>query len=289
MLDMNPPVVPPPLTRVLKTPGDAREAVREYAAAGYDLIKVRASLTLPVYDPVIAEAKAAGIVVDGHVPRGAGMSIEHVLSKGRGGIAHLEEFVYAAPGMSDSAAQRLTELAASSGVYVTSTLTVFPTILAQQSNLDSVLNQPEVKTLNPLLVNALWRRPNNPYVGGGGPDSAWIRRALTFQRQLARRFVDAGVPLMAGSDALNPAILPGSGLWNELRELTKSGLSNFEALRTATALPARYVPQLRRTGVLTKGSIANLALYEKNPLEDIGNLGSLTGVMVNGRWLVTTR
>jgi len=46
-----------------------------------------------------------------------------------------------------------------------------------------------------------------------------------------------GVKILAGSDVPE---LPGSSLHDELRELSKAGLSNFEVLRTATLYPAQY-------------------------------------------------
>jgi len=57
-----------PAARVVRTPDEAREAVRELKAAGVDFIKVYSSLPKDLYLAVASEAKNEGIPFVGHVP-----------------------------------------------------------------------------------------------------------------------------------------------------------------------------------------------------------------------------
>jgi hypothetical protein len=285
MIDGDPPILPPPLTRVVTSTEEAREAVREYSDHGYDLIKVRTGLSRSVYDAIIDEAQALRMFVDGHVPRGDGMSAEHALSS-QHGIAHLEEFVYATGDMNRGTAKRFAEAAAAQGLFVTTTVGLYPNIIAQLADLDSLLDQPEVSSLYPLVIDAFWRPPGNPYLSATNLDQAWLQMALEFQRMLVTEFSEAGVILLAGTDALNPALIPGSSLWDELTELVNSGLSPFEALRTATVNPSVYLDRRPGGNMIAPDRRANLILLGKNPLVSIDHLSTLEGTMINGQWLV---
>ena len=242
-------------------------------------------LSRDVYDAIVDEAHRVGIDVDGHIPRGRGMTIEHALTQGQHGIAHLEEFFYGAKRPDDSVATRFARLAKGGGVRVTTTLIVYPTILAELSNLDSILAQPEVAAMYPFAVDAFWRRPGNPYRPGNTMDPATLRQGLAFQRTMLRALTAAGVPILAGSDALNPTILPGKGTWEELDELAGAGWSPYQALRAATVVPAEQFPPFARRGVVAPGKRADLMVLRRNPLDSLGNLATIVGTMVGGRWL----
>jgi imidazolonepropionase-like amidohydrolase len=51
----------------------------------------------------------------------------------------------------------------------------------------------------------------------------------------------AGVPIVAGTDTLNPYCFPGFSLHDELRLLVEAGLSPMQALQAATINVARLV------------------------------------------------
>ncbi|KAK2596249.1 hypothetical protein QQS21_006341 [Conoideocrella luteorostrata] len=82
-----------------------------------------------------------------------------------------------------------------------------------------------------------------------------------------------GIPVLAGTDAnLQPGIpakVPfGSSLHDELENLVQVGLSNLEALRAATVLPALHYG-LHDRGSISPGMRADLVLVDGNPLDDI--------------------
>ena len=90
---------------------------------------------------------------------------------------------------------------------------------------------------------------------------------------------------MAGTDALGaPLIVPGTSLHQELQLLAESGLTPYEALRTATVNAAVLLGQEKDFGTITVGKRADLVLVDRNPLQDLIAVRQPVGVMVRGRW-----
>ena len=96
----------------------------------------------------------------------------------------------------------------------------------------------------------------------------------------------AGVPIVAGTDANtsegSPAQVPhGESLHRELQLLVEAGLTNLDALRAATVLPAKFMG-LEDRGAIEVGKRADLVLIEENPLEKIEATKSIIGVWCGG-------
>ncbi|MEP5637181.1 MAG: amidohydrolase family protein, partial [Maribacter dokdonensis] len=91
-----------------------------------------------------------------------------------------------------------------------------------------------------------------------------------------------GVPIMAGTDVTDSYVFAGFSLHDELFDLTTSGLSNLEALQSATIVPAKFSNQINDYGTIEIGKKADLVLLDKNPLLDISNTKSINGVLING-------
>ena len=71
----------------------------------------------------------------------------------------------------------------------------------------------------------------------------------------------AGVPIVAGTDGAGIEIV------HELEIYVQAGLSPAEALAAATIVPARLVGQDAKTGSVKVGKAADLALFERRPLD----------------------
>lgn len=101
----------------------------------------------------------------------------------------------------------------------------------------------------------------------------------------------AGVPVLAGTDALSgPAPIPnpvrlGSSLHDELALLVAAGLTEVEALRAATVLPARHFG-LPDRGAIRPGLRADLIMIDADPTRDIGATRALRGVIAAGSDLI---
>ncbi len=92
----------------------------------------------------------------------------------------------------------------------------------------------------------------------------------------------AGVKVLAGSDATDTYSFPGFGLHDELKELVQAGLTPLETLRTATLNPAEYFGLGSDYSSIAAGKVADLVVLDANPLSDISNSTSIHAVIYDG-------
>jgi imidazolonepropionase-like amidohydrolase len=96
-------------------------------------------------------------------------------------------------------------------------------------------------------------------------------------------FEEEGVRLLAGSDASGAMWdVPGDSLQRELVWLCKAGLTPLRALQTATLDAAEFLGVTDEVGVVAQGRRADLLVLERNPLEDIANVGIIVEVVSGG-------
>ncbi len=93
-----------------------------------------------------------------------------------------------------------------------------------------------------------------------------------------------GVKILAGTDALDRNVYYGVSLHDELMEMVKAGLSNTEALKTATYNAAEYYGVANDYGSIEVGKKADFILLKQNPLENIANTKTISAVYYNYRW-----
>ena len=94
----------------------------------------------------------------------------------------------------------------------------------------------------------------------------------------------AGVKLLAGSDCGVFGVHYGFGLHDELGFLVEAGLTELEALQTATLNPAEYAEKTNSFGNIREGLTADLILLNANPLENISNSKRIFSVLSNGKY-----
>ena len=116
-------------------------------------------------------------------------------------------------------------------------------------------------------------------------DSALARRRWSVARRIASLFRQAGVTLLAGTDAPMPGIYPGFSLHDELALLVDAGLSPRAALRSATLLPAQFLGIAATAGSVAVGKRADLLLLDADPARNIRNTRRIRAVVLDGRLL----
>jgi hypothetical protein len=94
----------------------------------------------------------------------------------------------------------------------------------------------------------------------------------------------SGVRLLAGTDPVNPLVVPGFSLHDELERLVHAGLTPYQALRAATHDAAEALNAEGEFGTVAVGRRADLLLLEHDPLGDVAETRNIAGVMARGRW-----
>lgn len=94
---------------------------------------------------------------------------------------------------------------------------------------------------------------------------------------------EAGVKVMAGTDANDTMVFPGFSLHDELRHLVAAGLTPMEAIQAATSVPAEYLGRTRELGGVSEGKIADLLLLNADPTVDIANTQQIEAVIQDGQ------
>ena len=77
--------------------------------------------------------------------------------------------------------------------------------------------------------------------------------------------------------------IQGIGVHWEIWMMQQGGMSNHQALQTATINPATSLGFDKWIGSLEPGKLADLLILDKDPLADIRNTESIRYTMINGR------
>jgi len=94
--------------------------------------------------------------------------------------------------------------------------------------------------------------------------------------RMTKRMYDAGIPILAGTDAT-------AGLWlhRELELEVRAGIPAVQALRIATFNAAQLL-KANDLGSIAPGKKADLVLVDGNPAENISDIRRCRLVMKNG-------
>src|SRR6185436_6579393 len=140
-----------------------------------------------------------------------------------------------------------------------------------------------VPTLSALATTGACRR------GCGIPDDALDKaKAMTKRHQASfRQAHRRGLLIAMGTDAGTPFNHHGDNA-QELERMVALGMSPMEAILAATAAAARLIGLQDQVGTIEKGKLADLILFEGNPLRHIDLLrdrSRIIGVMQAGKFV----
>jgi Amidohydrolase family len=315
-LDGSPPSFEPSL--VVTNSVEASEDVRQLVALGVDFIKVQSILGREPYFAIAQAAQREHITFVGHVPdlvtaaeaANAGQhSVEHLTNVLRGCSRDesklMREQLYI-PLKQETAEQshaRIVQwqrqlLATYSPQKAAALIAKFkgkdvwqtPTLILLKNDAfptleDSALSEDREKYI-PSRTLAIWRTARTEQMRALLPqDSELHARLLRKSMNIVAEMQEAGVKILAGTDAPAPYVFPGFALHDELQLLVEAGLTPLEALQAATKSPAEFLRTAKDSGTVEKGKYSDLLLLDANPLDDIRNTRRIRAVILQGKLL----
>jgi imidazolonepropionase-like amidohydrolase len=171
---------------------------------------------------------------------------------------------------------------------VCTTLAVGDIIVQKLFRPAAFLARPETRYL-PAQYLDVFRAGREKHQGQfrGNEDVAAMKYEI--ERLLLAELNRAGVRLLLGTDSGSGAmgIVPGFSVHDELRILTKSGFTPYEAIAAGSSQASKVVAAMtgkNAFGTVEVGKRADLLLVSANPLDDVSTLKDLRGVMAAGRW-----
>lgn len=284
-----------PTPMLADTPAKAIQFVDWYADHGYRQIKIYSSLPPELVQVIADRAHQRGLRVSGHVP--ATMSARQFIEAGADEMQHINFVVlnFLAERVKETRnMSRFTEVASHAREYPPTQPEVRDFIALMKKHNTAI--DPTVgiygdmfsgnpKAIPAALVDVAARFPPQVQRGlkGGaiivpkGEEAAY-REALPALLALIKALHDAGVPILAGTDAM-----AGYSLHHELAMYVKAGIPNADVLRIATLTPAEVMGVTRDLGAIAPGRYADMILIDGDPLQDITDTRNIDLVFKGGR------
>lgn len=287
---------------IVNTKDDVKAALDSLEQLEVDYVKMYdGSLTKESFYEIIKEAETRGLKTTGHMPLSA--DILTATDLGLDGSEHMYYVIKSCSPLADSLTQKNPtygmfpqvvesydpELAkdvfkklASKNVYITPTLYI-GTVLSELTEVDHEEDS---------LLNYIGRGIQKTYQGRVETAKKAKSQGNTSRSQLGQLAKDmivpinnSGVRLLAGSDAgaFNSFVYPGESLHMELQSLVDAGLTPQQALIASIVNGPEFFGLGEVYGGISENKIGNLVILEKNPLDDIKNLGDVQATIVKGK------
>jgi imidazolonepropionase-like amidohydrolase len=270
-------------------------AVDKIKAAGLWGAKFYTSMNPAWIAPGAAEAHKLGLHVHGHVP--AGMRPLDAVRAGYDEVTHINFIMMQAMPQDvvdksntaarlegpakygkdvdlDSPAMKAfyAELSRR-GTIIDPTLTVWEPLMTSDGSSISPEYAPFAEIAPPAVTRG-WKISGYPLFGGLTRDD--FRKSFDKMVGLVTKLHQAGVRIVAGTDGY------GLELVRELELYQQAGLTNPEALQTATIVPARMTGMDNRVGSIAKGKTADIILVDGDVSKDLRNLRHVDTVFLDG-------
>lgn len=276
------------------TEAEAKAAVDDYAKrGGYVQIKVYSSLK-PELVPVIAKAAHEhGMRLSGHVPNG--MRAADFVRAGADEIQHMNMVFLNFLDVKDTRTpQRFTEVAAHAAeidlaspkvkdfikLLLEHKTVVDPTLVTFEGMFKDKPGQMSVSYA--AVADRFPAQVRRGFLYGGlqvpkGMDPKRYEESFKQMQRMAKALYDAGVPIVAGTDAL-----PGSSLHRELELYVDAGIPAPKVLQIATLGAARVMKKDQELGSLAPGKLADLIVVDGDPSKDISDIRKVRVVVKDG-------
>src|SRR5579872_2228423 len=255
---------------------EAQAVVRHYKNAGFQQMKIYSLLDRPTVKAVIDAAHASDMTVTGHIPNG--LTLRDVVEMGFDSVAHLvvRGTPGIPPGQPDQALNDTIALLKAHGTVMDPTVS-WNELLGRSAQTPVASFLPGIEHVAPPL-----RRLIESANGGDvTPDQAHERLARSLE--IIKALHQAGLPIVAGTDKG----VPGVSVAREIELYVQAGFTPMDAIRAASAVPARVMGLDKESGTIAVGLRADLMIVDGNPLTNISDIRKVTWVSANGRLFET--
>jgi imidazolonepropionase-like amidohydrolase len=259
----------PELSRAVVSQDQVPGLVRQLADEKVDLIKLYAGLSDLEVQAISTEAKKYKLrtIIDAHSRNG---SIEP-MQEGIAGWAHLPTRK-----LSDEAIA----IAKAKQVFFITTLSEIEALTWRRFQDMSFLDHPLIVDTTPSFALADLRKLGREEVNRRPPLTA-----LVDAESNAKRLMQAGLLVAAGTDAPYPGDFQGEGIHRELELLVESGVTPLEAITIATKNAAKIMNAETEWGTLEPGKLANIVIVDGKPDQNIRETRNVAVVVKEGRIL----
>lgn len=270
----------------LFSPEEATEKVLAYKARGYDFIKTYYGLPENIFDAVLAQAKISGMDIVAHPSQK--VPYTYHFNPQIASIEHAEDIVQQPLNYeldSLKLKQVVQDFANSQHTSFCPTLMAFYNICNMLED-DKILSSASVQFMNPAIKLMDSKAQFDRWSTAKKEDPAVIERTKQqhgFHLYTVKKLNDAGANIICGTDAGIGVTVPGFSIHQELSLYKEAGLSNYEALRTATVNASKTHKLMRNMGTIESGKVANLLLVNSNPLENLTAVRKPNAVFIKGR------
>ncbi|RKR92090.1 imidazolonepropionase-like amidohydrolase [Micromonospora pisi] len=316
IIDEPPTILGPPAVLV-RTPTEARAAVRRSRDEGADFVKVYSYLGRDAYFAIMDEARRQRLPVAGHLPYR--VTAAEASDLGQRSFEHLFGLPVATSLREREFTQRIAETPvtdptayfylmreweweatesfslrravglfrrlARNGTWLSPTLAVNRVV---NSPADTFAADPRMRYM-PASYRATWAERVKIFAPNTPERTVRQREFFQFLSRLVGHAQRTGVAIVGGTDCGNPYCFPGFSLHDELALLVDAGLSELEALQSVTRNAARYLGEEQTTGTVQRGRVADLVLLDADPLADIRNTRRIHAVVTRGRLITSAQ
>jgi imidazolonepropionase-like amidohydrolase len=263
----------PPISYVVTSVAQVPGMVKRQKDDGVDAIKAYFGLSTAVVAAVCREAEKARLPV--FVDQGNRNGSVELARAGITGFAHLPIIP-----VTDSMLSVYKE----KPIRCISTLAVFESFSRRRLANLSFLDNSLIRDTSPSWFIEQLRNEVHRELS---PDE--IARQVSFADHLreaqsnAKKLLDAGIILAAGTDAPYPGVTQGEGLHRELELLVEGGFSPLQAITAATKNAALLVDAGAEWGTLEKDKLADVLIVDGRPDRRIADTRNVSLLIQNGK------
>lgn len=268
------------------TATDLRTFVEKARNEKWDFVKYLSGLTPALFDSAALYCKQNNIKLAGHV---FNSDLQTAIKNSQASVEHyqpvLKEYRKDTTHFANVTAQLKNK-----NIFVCPTLS-FYFIWGKQFSNQELDQRNGIGVIPPELKNK-WHKEYQDYFRSFDTpakqmelDRALLktRKNLTEFNHVLKKLNDDKVMLLLSPDesAYN---VPGFALVEEMKLYKKAGLSNYDILRIATWNAAAFFDAQGEWGSIAKGKKAHLVLLDKNPLDNIENVKTVNGTVLDGKF-----